>query len=65
MSPKRVLLFDVNETLLDMAALDSHFVRLFGDARVRREWFTTMLGSASTSFFAKWAFVASIVPGSM
>jgi len=46
MSPKRVLLFDVNETLLDMAALDPHFVRLFGDARVRREWFATMLGSA-------------------
>jgi 2-haloacid dehalogenase len=46
MSPRRVLLFDVNETLLDMAALDPHFSRVFGDARVRREWFAMMLGSA-------------------
>jgi 2-haloacid dehalogenase len=46
MSRSRVLLFDVNETLLDMAALDPHFVRIFGDARVRREWFAAMLGSA-------------------
>jgi hypothetical protein len=46
MSTRRVLLFDVNETLLDMAALDVHFERLFGDVRVRREWFATMLGSA-------------------
>lgn len=43
---RRVLLFDVNETLLDLAALDPHFARLFGDARVRREWFATMLQSA-------------------
>lgn len=46
MSRKRVLLFDVNETLLDLGALDPHFQRLFGDARVRREWFGTMLQSA-------------------
>jgi len=46
MTRTRVLLFDVNETLLDMAALDPHFIRIFGDARVRREWFATMLGSA-------------------
>ena len=46
MSRSRVLLFDVNETLLDMSALDAHFIRVFGDARVRREWFAAMLGSA-------------------
>src|SRR5438477_11321288 len=46
MPRKRVLLFDVNETLLDLAALDSRFARVFGDARVRREWFNTMLQSA-------------------
>ena len=45
-SARRVLLFDVNETLLDMAALDPLFVRVFGDAGVRREWFAAMLGSA-------------------
>jgi 2-haloacid dehalogenase len=43
---KRVLLFDVNETLLDLSALDTHFARIFGDARARREWFGLMLQSA-------------------
>jgi 2-haloacid dehalogenase len=43
---KRVLVFDVNETLLDLRALDPHFQRVFGDARVRVEWFQTMLQSA-------------------
>ena len=42
----RVLVFDVNETLLDLGALDPHFARVFGDAAVRREWFATMLQSA-------------------
>ncbi len=31
----RVILFDVNETLLDLAALDPYFVRVFGDAEGR------------------------------
>src|SRR5438128_12105516 len=43
---KRVLVFDVNETLLDLSALDPHFQRVFGDAKVRVEWFGTMLQSA-------------------
>ena len=43
---KRVLVFDVNETLLDLSALDPHFQRVFGDASVRVEWFQTMLQSA-------------------
>jgi 2-haloacid dehalogenase len=43
---KRVLVFDVNETLLDLSALDPHFQRVFGDAKVRVEWFQTMLHSA-------------------
>ncbi|HEV8671598.1 MAG TPA: HAD family hydrolase, partial [Candidatus Limnocylindria bacterium] len=46
MTRERVLVFDVNETLLDLAALDPHFQRIFGDAAVRREWFSTMLQSA-------------------
>ncbi|MFW6068763.1 MAG: haloacid dehalogenase type II, partial [Chloroflexota bacterium] len=37
------LLFDVNETLLDMQALRPHFERLFGDGRVMAEWFGLML----------------------
>ena len=43
---KRVCVFDVNETLLDMAALDSLFERAFGDDAVRRLWFNQMLQSA-------------------
>jgi 2-haloacid dehalogenase len=42
----RVCVFDVNETLLDLAALDPHFERAFGDASVRQQWFMQMLQSA-------------------
>ncbi len=43
---KRVCVFDVNETLLDLSALDPHFERVFGDAAVRKLWFNQMLQSA-------------------
>ena len=46
---KPILAFDVNETLLDLAALDPIFAALFGEATVRREWFTQMLQSALVS----------------
>lgn len=39
----RIIVFDVNETLLDINALEPHFVRVFNDARVLREWFSTVL----------------------
>ena len=42
----RVCVFDVNETLLDLGALDPHFERVFGDAGVRRTWFLQLLQSA-------------------
>ncbi len=45
----KVLVFDVNETLLDLTALDPIFERHFGDAAVRREWFGQMLQSAFVS----------------
>jgi 2-haloacid dehalogenase len=35
----RVCVFDVNETLLDLKALDAQFARVFGDANVRQAWF--------------------------
>lgn len=38
-----VVAFDVNETLLDLAALDEPFERLFGDAALRGQWFAQML----------------------
>jgi 2-haloacid dehalogenase len=42
----RVCVFDVNETLLDLRALDPHFEQVFGDAGVRRAWFLQLLQSA-------------------
>ena len=47
--PGRVIVFDVNETLLDLRALDPVFARLFGGAGVRREWFGQLLQSALVS----------------
>ena len=41
-----VLVFDVNETLLDLRALDPHFERIFGDATVRQQWFGLVLRNA-------------------
>jgi 2-haloacid dehalogenase len=38
-----VLAFDVNETLLDLRALDPLFERGFGDPAVRGQWFAQML----------------------
>lgn len=43
---KRVCVFDVNETLLDLAALDPYFESAFGDASVRKLWFNQMIQSA-------------------
>jgi len=42
----RVQVFDVNETLLDLAAMDPHFQRIFGDPGVRVTWFSQMIASA-------------------
>lgn len=39
----RIIVFDVNETLLDISALEPHFTRVFGDRLVLREWFSTVL----------------------
>ena len=39
----RVIAFDVNETLLDLGALDAVFEELLGDASLRPEWFAQML----------------------
>jgi 2-haloacid dehalogenase len=42
----RILVFDVNETLLDLSALDAPFQQVFGDADARREWSAQLLQSA-------------------
>jgi 2-haloacid dehalogenase len=48
----RICVFGVNETLLDLRALDSHFERVFGDAAVRQSWFAQLLQSAFVSTIA-------------
>src|SRR5262245_3242046 len=34
----RIIVCDVNETLLDIGALEPHFKRVFGDGRMLRDW---------------------------
>ena len=43
---KKILIFDVNETLLDLAILDADFEKIFGSADVRKEWFGQFIQSA-------------------
>ena len=38
-----VVVFDVNETLLDLDALTPHFERLFGRSGVLQEWFAQLI----------------------
>jgi 2-haloacid dehalogenase len=38
-----VLIFDVNETLIDIEALNPLFERLFGTAQATREWFNNLI----------------------
>lgn len=42
----RVGVFEVNETLLDLAALDPHVDRVFGNRAARKEWFSEVRPSA-------------------
>ncbi len=44
-----ILVFDVNETLLDIGALDKNFEDIFRDARARYEWFQLILQLAFTA----------------
>jgi 2-haloacid dehalogenase len=43
-----VIVFDVNETLLDLSPLDQSFEETFGDASLRSQWFSQMLQVAFT-----------------
>jgi 2-haloacid dehalogenase len=49
MPDREVVVFDVNETLLDLRGLDRPFEEVFGEAGVRREWFQQLLQSALVS----------------
>lgn len=46
------LVFDVNETLLDLRALDKPFAELLGDVSARQEWFNLLLQRAFTATLA-------------
>ncbi|NQW16982.1 MAG: haloacid dehalogenase type II [Chloroflexi bacterium] len=45
----RTIVFDVNETLLDLGALAVPFAEVFGDASARGLWFAQVLQTAMTS----------------
>ncbi|MBF9350865.1 haloacid dehalogenase type II [Mycobacteroides chelonae] len=48
-----VLVFDVNETLLDIESLKPYFTRFFGDAEVLREWFGQLVIYSMTVTLSK------------
>jgi 2-haloacid dehalogenase len=43
-----LVVFDINETLLDLRALDSIFIELTGTRDARREWFDLLIHTALT-----------------
>jgi 2-haloacid dehalogenase len=62
----RICVFDVNETLLDLQALDPAFEGVFGDAAVRRAWFQQVLQSAMTATLSNhYVDFATIARGSL
>ncbi len=55
------VVFDVNETLLDLTALDPVFEKQFGDALMRREWFAqVLLTSMTTTLVGDYSDFASV-----
>lgn len=40
------LVFDVNETLLDISHMDPIFEDIFGSADIRKEWFSQVIQDA-------------------
>src|SRR6476620_8398075 len=48
-----VLVFDVNETLLDIESLTPHFERVFGDPAVLREWFGQLVLYSMTATLSR------------
>ncbi|GAC1434249.1 MAG: haloacid dehalogenase type II [Thermoanaerobaculia bacterium] len=49
MKTRRVILFDSNETLLDISALDPVFEEAFGDRELRKKWFEQVVAMFFTS----------------
>src|SRR6267142_1971202 len=49
---RRVLVLDVIETMLDLNALEPHFMKAFGDGQVLKEWFANLLLYANVATVA-------------
>jgi 2-haloacid dehalogenase len=49
---RHVLVLDVIETMLDIRALEPHFIRAFGDAQMLNEWFANLLLYANVTTVA-------------
>lgn len=47
--PQRVIVFDVNETLLDLRSLDQPFQDAFGNTQAKSQWFAQLLHLAMTA----------------
>ena len=59
-----ILIFDVNETLLDLTSLEPFFARVFGEARVMREWFAQLvLYSQTMTLSGAYATFGNLAPG--
>jgi 2-haloacid dehalogenase len=48
-----VLVFDVNETLIDIEAMTPLFTQIFGDPRAMREWFAQLVTYSMTTALAR------------
>jgi len=42
-SAPSIVVFDVNETLIDIESMGGLFEKIFGDRRVLREWFNQLI----------------------
>lgn len=59
-----ILVFDVNETLLDLTSLEPFFARVFGEASVMREWFAQLvLYSQTLTLSGAYATFGDLTPG--
>jgi 2-haloacid dehalogenase len=53
MARPSVLVFDVNETLIDIEAMTPLFTQIFGDPRAMREWFAQLVMYSMTAALSR------------
>ena len=54
-----VLVFDVNETLIDIESMTPLFERVFGDPQAMREWFNQLVLYSMTATLSRASFWSS------